>query len=340
MRKDKLKEMPEGVKVETLRRMQFIHSFLSRGRYPKAKTLAKSLNCSTKTVQRICRELEFLTGAVIVYDRNGKGYTYKSVPENIDELLNCIPIAAEELANLALATKAMDFLQLRKSADEVCEWVQTISGVSVSEVRCELDNLVSFADLRPASVLSADLRVLLKAVVQRTGVTFRYCSLYQGQRVTSDRKVDPYHLSYRESAWYLIGYDHGRKENRTFALGRMANLKVSEKSVFADPKFDPNKHFRDAGIVQNREPFAVHLVFDAEVVDRLVEREYGFKFLDGAEGPQIDNDNRLHLRFQHSFLPTLVPFVLGFGKFVEIREPQSLKDALRDHYEAALKRLQ
>lgn len=332
--------MPEGVKVETLRRMQFIHSLLSRGRYPKAETLAKSLNCSTKTVQRICRELECLTGAVIVYDRIGKGYTYKSVPKNIDELLQCIPIEAEELANFALATKAMDFLQLRKSADELCEWVQRASGVSVSQVRRELDNLVSFADLRPAHVLSADLRFLLKAVLERKGVRFRYSSLYRGQPVTSDREVDPYHLSYRESAWYMIGYDHDRKENRTFALGRMANLKRLDNEGFEDPKFDPKKHFRDAGIVQNCEPFTVHLIFDSEVANRLMEREYGFQFVDGWEGPRMEADKRLHLRFQHSFLPTLIPFVLGFGKFVEVREPQSLKDALRDHYESALKRLQ
>lgn len=332
--------MPEGVKVEALRRMQFIHSFLRRERYPKAKTLAKSLNCSTKTVQRICRELECLTGAVIVYDRIGKGYTYESVPRNIDELLQCIPIESEEVANFALATKAMDFLQLRKSADELSTWVQSTTGVNFSEARRELDNLVSFADLRPANVLSADLRLLLKAVVERKGVRFRYYSLYQGQRITSDREVNPYHLSYRESAWYLIGYDHDRKENRTFALGRMANVKRLDNEGFEDPKFDPKKHFRDAGIVQNRKPFSVHLVFDAEVADRIVEREYGFQFSDETEGPRMEDDKRLHLRFQHSFLPTLIPFVLGFGKFVEVLEPQSLKDALRDHYEVALKRLQ
>ena len=57
----------------------------------------------------------------------------------------------------------------------------------------------------------------------------------------SDRKVDPYHLVFRDSQFYLIGYSHERDAVRIFRLSRIKG-KVSYASK-AEHDFSPPEDF-------------------------------------------------------------------------------------------------
>ena len=58
-----------------------------------------------------------------------------------------------------------------------------------------------------------DLPVLREAVTTRTSVRFQYRDV--------ERTVDPWGLLLRDGFWYLIGFDHGRGEQRTFRIDRI-----------------------------------------------------------------------------------------------------------------------
>jgi proteasome accessory factor B len=57
------------------------------------------------------------------------------------------------------------------------------------------------------------LPVLREAVTGRTSVRFRYRDV--------ERTVDPWGLLLRDGFWYLIGFDHGRSERRTYRIDRI-----------------------------------------------------------------------------------------------------------------------
>ncbi len=57
------------------------------------------------------------------------------------------------------------------------------------------------------------LPALREAVAARTSVRFQYRDV--------DRTVDPWGLLLRDGFWYLIGFDHGRGEQRTFRIDRI-----------------------------------------------------------------------------------------------------------------------
>ena len=59
---------------------------------------------------------------------------------------------------------------------------------------------------------SAHLPVLFGAIADRQAVTFGYHG--------SDRRLDPYWLSFRNGRWYLAGFDHTRSQQRSFRLDR------------------------------------------------------------------------------------------------------------------------
>jgi predicted DNA-binding transcriptional regulator YafY len=82
----------------------------------------------------------------------------------------------------------------------------------------------------PAALLSSlpSLPLLFEASTTRASVRFRY-----NER---DRVIDPYGLLTREGFWYVVGFDHGRGEQRTFRVDRIeGGVDVGVSGAFVVP---------------------------------------------------------------------------------------------------------
>ncbi|HJZ89050.1 MAG TPA: WYL domain-containing protein [Polyangia bacterium] len=78
------------------------------------------------------------------------------------------------------------------------------------------------------------LRRLEEAVHARKRVTLRYRK--PGAAKTEARTVDPYGLAYRRGSWMLVGFDHGRRDVRSFRVDRCTQVKVAGRP--AEPDFE------------------------------------------------------------------------------------------------------
>ena len=83
------------------------------------------------------------------------------------------------------------------------------------------------------------LPTLREAVSTRTAVTFEYRGLA--------RHVDPWGLLLRDGFWYLIGYDHGRQDRRTYRIDRFEGpvQPIAGESFERPDGFDPRDAFPD-----------------------------------------------------------------------------------------------
>ena len=83
------------------------------------------------------------------------------------------------------------------------------------------------------------LPTLREAVSTRTAVTFGYRGVA--------RHVDPWGLLLRDGFWYLIGYDHGRQDRRTYRIDRIEGLvqPIAGESFERPDGFDPRDAFPD-----------------------------------------------------------------------------------------------
>lgn len=81
------------------------------------------------------------------------------------------------------------------------------------------------------------LPTLREAVSRRHPVAFRYRDV--------DRRVDPWGLLLRSGFWYLIGFDHGRDDRRTFRIDRIeGEVTADDGATFERPAdFDPSDAF-------------------------------------------------------------------------------------------------
>jgi proteasome accessory factor B len=67
------------------------------------------------------------------------------------------------------------------------------------------------------------LEALSDALSRRKTVTFRYHGIRRTQ--ATDRRVDAYGLMFRQSRWYLVGWDRSRDDERVFRVSRMQDVR-------------------------------------------------------------------------------------------------------------------
>src|SRR5919106_5129818 len=124
--------------------------------------------------------------------------------------------------------------------------------------------------------LSQRLAKIETAISRRKTVEFSYYTMQRDE--VSDRKVNPYHLVFRDGQFYLIAYSHERDAVRVFRLSRIrgkVSYATKAEHDFAPPEdFDRRDYASRAewqmGTIEGRAK-----VFVRERIAWLVERDFG-----------------------------------------------------------------
>lgn len=162
------------------------------------------------------------------------------------------------------------------------------------------------------------LPVLRDAVASRHGVSFRYRDV--------DRNVDPWGLLLRDGFWYLVGFDHGRGEQRTFRIDRIDGAVIARPDAeFERPDgFDPRTALpedpKDIGAGPEG-PVAIVRV-DASRAAR-VERELGADRVSGRH-----SDGSIEVRVPYGNEPAFRSWLLGLLDRAEVVGPPDLRERI------------
>ena len=173
-----------------------------------------------------------------------------------------VHLTADEVSALVLAAsvaraipggaypKIVD-LALRKLAFDMPEASDTPTELFATG-RAPSPVLVHFPASRLAS--AEELGEIFATLEASTRFRKRVTMTYQaaGNGTTSRREVDPYGLVYRDSAWYLVGWCHLRREIRSFRLDRMHDASMAAKPK--SPDFERPAGF-DVRTFINRSPW-------------------------------------------------------------------------------------
>jgi predicted DNA-binding transcriptional regulator YafY len=222
-------------------------------------------------------ELESL-GISLQVEKPAEGFfeaeLYALPPENY--YLPPIEFTDSELAALRTALGLLDgefaYAEPLRLALQQVSWGRPSPLVEGEEAPID----VKLAASAGGRELSQRLAKIETAISRRKTIEFSYYSLQRDE--VSDRKVDPYHLVFRDGQFYLIGYSHERENVRVFRLSRI-RAKVSYATK-AEHDFSPPEDFdrRDYGRRadwQMGEIAGTARVFLRERIAWLVERDFG-----------------------------------------------------------------
>jgi proteasome accessory factor BC len=183
--------------------------------------------------------------------------------------------------------------------------------------------------------LSQRLAKIETATSRRKTIEFSYYSLQRDE--VSDRKVDPYHLVFRDGQFYLIGYSHERDEVRVFRLSRIRG-KVSYATK-AEHDFSPPEDFdrRDYGRRadwQMGQIEGIAQVFVRERIAWLVERDFGaYGRLRKATKADGVKGRGWVFETEYASARQLISWVLGWRNNALVLTPRGLAQEARQRAE-------
>lgn len=148
------------------------------------------------------------------------------------------------------------------------------------------------------------------------------------------RILQPLSLLMYKRALYLIGRaksSDGVVRDMTFAVERIISVQVMEESFSYPHDYDPDSRFQDSfGIVNNREPISVRLRFEKTVAPNVGSRRWH----PSQRITEIKDGLEMTLMVDPS--QEFLAWLLSYGHFVKVIEPQSLIETMRRRLSQAL----
>ncbi len=304
----------------SVERMLRIHDRLRDGAELNCTQLARELEVSRKTIQRDIDHMRDRLGLPIEYDRAAHSYAYTEPVEAFPT----VQMSEGDAVALFVAERALEplrgtplFDRLRTTFDKL-----TANLKGTVDITADDHDAVSFRHFGEGRTNAAAFDALQKARDQHREVTFSYQKPGGGD--PEIRRVRPYHLTHRDNLWYVVAHDCDRQAIRTFALPRMADVKLTRQTFTLPADFDPTAFFASAlGVVEGKGDFDICIRFSATVAHRIEERDWHeSQRLERHADGQVD----LHLRL--SALVEIERWVLGWGDQAEVLSPPELRQRL------------
>lgn len=294
------------------------------GEYPNARSMARRLEVSPRTIQR---DIEFMRdrhGAPLVFDSNRNGYAY----EDRSYRLSSIQLTQGELIALVVGESVVKTYKGTPFAADLAKAVRKIKDVLDDPIiinPSQFGETYSFRSSTESVSDPAIFNALIAAVDSRRRIDITYWSA--SSEVETNRSVDPYHLAAIDTAFYLVAYCHHRQRILMFSPSRIRSITLTETRFEIPDSFDASKYFADAFSVmrgQDDENHLVKLRFTSEAAKYVRERKWhSSQTLEPLSGGGIV------MTLCVSHLREVERFVLSWGGDCEALAPQVLRDNIQ-----------
>ena len=320
-------------------RMMSIFDSVKNGNYPNCRKLADLFEVQPKTIQRDITYMRDQMGIDLQYNPQLHGYELVGELENFP----LVDLQVEDLAALFLARSAMGVIQGTKLAESLQPAFERLSRQLEGKVSLRWNDLDEAFSIKKNAVVEADLTLfgkLAEAVLKQNEVSFKYRGIKAA--ASAHRKIQPYHVGEIYGGWYVIGYDLGREELRTFALQRMTAVKVLKAQFERPDDFSISEHLGGGiGVWSGRsggeEPIEVVIELSGWAArlgqERLWHPSQQIRFLD-------DMGEKIELTMSLDNLTEVTQVVLSWGRNAKALAPKALVESVCRELKGAQKHYQ
>ncbi len=305
-----------------------IDKMIREGNYPNNRTMAEKLEVSRKTIQRDIDFLRYMKDAPIAYDKSKKGYYYTEKSYK----LPAINIKEGDLFAVYIASKVVEQYKntpLYSSLSRVYKQLQSSITEEVSVNPDWIDSNITVAIPETAVIDQMVWEKVTSALRTNSTIVFRYTLIFNQKSIGC--KVDPYHLIGYKGDWYLIGYNHGLKTFRTYALSRMEKIRITDET-FTRKNFDLSRHFnQNFGIFNSSERFKVRMLFNRDIAEFIKQKVWH-----PSQKIIQHSDKSIELILEVNNFIEIKNWILSWGSKVKVLEPEELVEEIRRELKAAL----
>jgi predicted DNA-binding transcriptional regulator YafY len=278
-----------------------------------AKELADKFDVSTRTIYRDIDTLS--TAGIPVYMNKGSGGGI-CLLENY--ALNRALITEHERDNILLALRTLQATKYPEIEAILGKIGALFKNTALSDwVRIE------FSPWDSGPNAENKLLDIKKAILEDKVISFDYID---ANGIRSHRNIEPMQLVFKYQAWYLNGYCRTRRDIRAFRISGIKNLVTTDEVFIRRPLADV-KEEETAAV--SRKYVTLKLRFQPEDLYRVYddyEEEHIIRNTDGTYDVTVT-------------LPEdewVYGYIMSFGCYVEVLEPQYIRDIIRERMKKAL----
>jgi proteasome accessory factor B len=305
-----------------LARILAIDQSVRAGDWPNARTLARQLEVSPRTIRRDITYLRDQLRAPIEFDPSRNGYYYAEPSFRLPHF----QVTEGELMALLLAERVMRQYRGTPFERDLHRAFAKLAEMLPEAVSVRHEALSDCLSVLPAVRIDyepAIFAALAAATTRRRQVEMVYWTA--GRDATTRRVVDPYHMMLVEEGWYVIGRCHRRAEVLVFAAQRVRSVRETGETFDRPADFKVEDYMGDTfRVVRGDGRHLVSLLFCQPTAGRIAEKTWH-----PSQTLEPAPDGGVILRFEVSDLREVVRFVMFWGKDCEVLEPKELKAAVR-----------
>lgn len=282
-----------------------------------AKELSEYFEVSQRTIYR---DIDTLSAAGIpIYTTKGKGGGIRLLDQYV-------------LSKTMLSEKE----QL-----EILSSLQSLKALNISEVETVLNKLSATFNKNPTDWIEVDFsqwgnrvaekekfNILKIAIFNRKPVVFDYYSSY-GEK--TKRTIEPMKLLFKGQAWYVSGFCRTKDAFRLFKITRIKNLTLTNETFTRNIQNDIRRVPQDLTNTVTKKMVTLVLKIDPCMAYRVYDEFDQECILKNQDGSFTVT----------AFYPEnewVYGYVLSFGDFVEVIEPEYMRDIITRKLENSLRK--
>ena len=253
-----------------------------------------NIGFSKRTLQRDLREIRNTFGIDIEYSTKNKGYF--------------ISQSEMEIMNFQRMIEAFDMFNSLNLAQDLTPFIH-------------LENR------QPQG--TENLYGILHAIKNKFQIKFSYQKFWEDE--ISQRIVEPSALKEFKNRWYIIAMDNKDGNIKSFALDRLTNLEITNRTFESSKTYNIEEIYRYCfGIISptDEEPQEIILSFDP------IQGKY-IKTLPLHDTQQvlIDNEDELQIKLKLCVTHDLIMELLSFGDNMKVLKPKSLVKEIKEAHQ-------
>lgn len=320
--------------MQRLQRIYKLHHVISSRRFPVTRaTLEKELECSRATVKRIIEDMKLFFDAPIEYDRERNGYYYDTQEGQTFELPG-VWFNAAELHALLATQQLLEQLQpglLDAHLKPLKAHIEKLLAAGQHD-GSEIAKRVRILRMAGRDNSSAHFQTVAGALLQRKRIAIRYHGRSNDEE--TQREISPQRLTHYRDNWYLDAWCHQKNGLRSFAVDRLREARALDTRAKDIAEQDLDAHFASSyGIFAGAAKHTALLRFTPERARWVAEEQWH-----PQQQSRILEDGSYELQLPYSDPRELAMDVLKHGAEVEVIEPKSLREMVREQLRDALGR--
>ena len=307
-----------------MRRLLELHELLKNESFPNCSSFAAKWEVASKTIQRDIDFLRDQMGAPIEYDALKRGYYYTDP----FFMLPSIPMSEGELMALVIGARALGQYHGTPIAAKLESVLEKLSEVLPDEISInptELFSNFSFSAPPSLPIQSRIWETVVKGLLSKRQLEITY----QGK----PSRIHPLHIVNLQGEWYLFVRFYDYANFRQIAIGRIEKARLLKTKV--DPSdFDAEKLLTDTlyRFAGDNAPFTVTLVFDQEVADSVLEREWH-----SNQKTTTQKSGKVELEFTAKGDIEVKRWIMAWGRYCTVKSPAWVKKMIDDEVDAMVK---